>query len=200
MLRTGDEQAFVDLIEKFHGPLLRLARCYVSSHAVAEEVVQECWLGALEGLSLFEARSSFKTWLFRILTNRAKTRGMRERRTIPFASIGEGDNGEPFELAEDPSCFGPNRHWSSPPQSWDLSPEACVLSGEVRASVEAAIRELPMGQRDVITLRDVEGWDSYDVCQTLGLTEANQRVLLHRARAKVRRSLESYFAERRRAS
>jgi RNA polymerase sigma-70 factor (ECF subfamily) len=197
-LRRGDEAAFVTLVGRYHHSLLRVASLYISSGAAAEDVVQETWLGVLRGLERFEGRSSLKTWIFRILINRAKTRGERERRSIPFSELGsvEGENEEPsveperFLPADHPRWPG---HWASFPDTWDESPEHMLLSTETRSIMQRAIDALPPTQREVITLRDIEGWTSEDVCNALVLTETNQRVLLHRARSKVRRALEQYL-------
>jgi RNA polymerase sigma-70 factor (ECF subfamily) len=198
-LRAGDERVFEALVVRYQGSMLRLARTYVSDPAVAEEVVQEAWLGALRGLARFEARASLRTWLFRILTNTAKTRAVREARTVPFSALGglEETAEEPaveperFLAADHPRWPG---HWSAPLRAWE-DPEARLLSGEVRARLQAAIEALPGGQRAVITLRDVEGWPPTEVCNILAISETNQRVLLHRARSRVRRALEAYFEE-----
>lgn len=197
-LRRGDEQAFVALIERYHRSLVRLAGLYVSDDAVAEEVAQETWLGVLRGIDRFEARSSLKTWIFRILVNRARTRGVREGRTIPFSAVWRPDD-EPFEPAVEPDRFTPPDHetspghWITPVTDWDEIPEERLLALETRACVGDAIGQLSGTQREVITLRDVEGWTSQEVCAALNISEANQRVLLHRARSKVRRALESYL-------
>ena len=196
-LRRGDEPAFVLLVERCHRALLRLARCYVSSDAVAEEVVQETWLGVLQGLPRFEGRSSLRTWIFRILTNRAKTRGQREARSVPLSAL-EADGDEGPEPAVDPEHFhsigSMNGGWAIPPQSWEQLPEERLLSAETRACIDTAIAALPGRQRLVMTLRDVEGLSSQDVCGILEVSEANQRVLLHRARSRVRSALEQYLA------
>jgi RNA polymerase sigma-70 factor, ECF subfamily len=199
-LRAGDEAAFAALTRQYHAPLLRVAQIYVSSRAVAEEVVQETWIGVLNGLQRFEGRSSLKTWIFRILTNIAKTRAQREGRTLPFSALQRPDavpeaavEPDRFRPPDDPARPG---HWSSPPQEWN-APEERLLGGEIRSVVEQAIEQLPPAQRAVISLRDVEGWPADDVCNALGVTETNQRVLLHRARSKVRRALEEYFSEAR---
>jgi RNA polymerase sigma-70 factor (ECF subfamily) len=194
-LRRGDEKTFAALIDRYHNSLLRLAMSYVATREQAEDVVQETWLGVLNGIDRFEGRSSLKTWIFRILVNRAKTRGVRERRSVPFSSLeGEGDDKEP---AVDPSRFQEGTrwsgYWSAPPVSWRGIPEERLLSAETRAVVEDAIAMLPDGQRAVITLRDVRGFTAPETCEVLGLTEANQRVLLHRARSKVRARLEEYL-------
>jgi RNA polymerase sigma-70 factor (ECF subfamily) len=201
-LRCGDETAFAFLLDQYHTALVRLAMIYVSSRAIAEEVAQETWLGVLQGLERFEGRSSLKTWIFRILTNRAKTRGQREARSVPFADL-VSDEIEADEPSVDPSRFNPPdhpkwpEHWSASaaPQSWDAIPEQQFLSQETKEQILTAIAALPPSQREVISLRDLEGWSSDEVCSVLGLSEANQRVLLHRARSKVRRALELYFGE-----
>lgn len=190
-LRKGDERAFEALIDRYSGRLLRLALMFVPSQAIAEEVVQETWLGVFEGLPRFEERSSLKTWLFRILTNRAKTRGKRESRYQPVGS-GPADQEEADNPISD--MFIPDGHWAESPHAWDVeTPERLLLSKESRTQIEQAIADLPTMQRQVITLRDVEGLPSEEICNILGLTENNQRVLLHRGRAKVRRALDAYL-------
>jgi RNA polymerase sigma-70 factor (ECF subfamily) len=198
-LRAGNERAFAALVERHHGAMVRLASMYVPSRAVAEEVVQEAWLAVLNGLDRFEGRSSLKTWIFRILTHKALTRGAREHRSVPFSSLFDPatDEGEP---AVDPErFFSPNPgqpgEWSAPPRRWEGAPEERLLSRETLARVGVAIEALPPSQREVIVLRDVEGWTSQEVCNVLDITETNQRVLLHRARSKVRRALEDYLDE-----
>jgi RNA polymerase sigma-70 factor, ECF subfamily len=194
-LRTGDEAAFAQLVDRYHPSLVRLARMYVRDRSVAEEVAQETWLAVLGGIDRFEGRSSLKTWLFRILTNRAKTRGQRESRSVPFSSIGDPD-----EPAVDPDRFRPEGEqyaggWKEFPQPWEGDPEERLLAGEARALILHTIEQLPPNQRAVITLRDVEGFDADDVCNVLDISDTNQRVLLHRARTKVRRALEQYLEE-----
>jgi RNA polymerase sigma-70 factor (ECF subfamily) len=169
---------------------------YVRDRAVAEEVVQETWLGVLNGLDRFEERSSLKTWIFRILTNRAKTRGKRETRSVPFSALADPDELE--RPSVDPGRFRGREElffgqWSSPPRPWADVPEERLLARETRERIAAAITELPPAQREVITLRDVEGWSSDEVCNALDLSETNQRVLLHRARTKVRQTLAQYL-------
>ncbi|MGH3032969.1 MAG: RNA polymerase sigma factor [Gaiellaceae bacterium] len=194
-LRRGDEAAFVLLVERHHASLVRLAMVYVGDRAVAEEVAQETWLGVIRGIDRFEGRSALKTWIFRILANTAKTRAERERRSIPLSALAP-DTDEP---AVDPERFldpGHPRwagHWATPPASWDGIPEDRLLAKETLGCIAEAIDALPGAQREVITLRDVEGWTSEEVCALLELSEGNQRVLLHRARSKVRRALEVYF-------
>ena len=189
-LRAGDERAFAALVDKYGPSLLRLAQLYVSSRAVAEEVVQETWLAVLTGIERFEGRSSLKTWLFRILTNKAKTRGQREGRTLPFSSL--ASDGDEDQTAVAVERFARGGAWATPPRG---VPEERLLAGETRARVEQAISALPPNQRAVITLRDVEGLSAEEACNVLGLSETNQRVLLHRARAKVRAALERYLED-----
>jgi RNA polymerase sigma-70 factor (ECF subfamily) len=198
-LRRGDEGAFMQLVERHHAALLRLAQAYVGNRAVAEEVVQETWLAVLRGLDRFEGRSSLKTWIFRILVNMAKTRAQREGRSVPFSSLGEPDL-ESDEPAVDPERFRSADDswpggWISFPRSWDDLPEQRVLSQETLACVERAMQDLPPSQRTVIRLRDVEGCSAEEACNVLGISESNQRVLLHRARSRVRRALELYLDE-----
>ena len=195
-LQHGDEAVFSAVMEAYSGSLLRLAMSFVPSRAVAEEVVQETWMGVLEGIGRFEGRSSFKTWLFRILTNRAKTRGTRERRYESFGLPGADSDGDDGPSLED-SLFvteGSGKgHWADPPQGWEAdTPERALLSKECRLAIEEAIDGLPDNQRQVITLRDVEGVSAEEICNILSISETNQRVLLHRARTKVRRVLDPY--------
>ena len=186
---AGDERAFEGLVDRYNASLLRVARGYVGTRSAAEEAVADTWLGVLRGLPSFEGRSSLRTWIFRILANQAITRGVRESRSVPFSSLGDD------EAAVDPERFLPNGAWGSPPRPVDGIPEDVLLSAEARALMLAAIAELPSQQRQVITLRDVEGWSSAEVREALDLSEGNQRVLLHRARSKVRAQLESYLDE-----
>jgi RNA polymerase sigma-70 factor (ECF subfamily) len=196
-LRNGDEAAFTSLLDRYHALLVRLATMYVPDRAVAEEVAQETWLGVLRGIHRFEGRSSLKTWIFSILIHCAKTRGQREGRSIPFSTLWDPDT-EPAEPAVEPERFRPlgdqwAHGWVFFPQSWDDIPEERFLSRETRSVVQQAIERLPPSQREVITLRDMEGWTAGEVCNTLGISETNQRVLLHRARSSVRRALEHYL-------
>lgn len=191
-LLDGDEAAFSGLVEQYHGRLLRLAMLFVSDRASAEEVVQDTWLAVLTGLRSFEGRSGLKTWIFSILTNRAKTRGQRDKRSVPFSALRSRDRED--EPAVPSSRFNPDGSWSAPPERWDQdTPERLLLRHETRALVDRTIADLPAGQRAVITLRDVEGLGSVEVCNVLEISETNQRVLLHRARAKVRSVLEQYL-------
>jgi RNA polymerase sigma-70 factor (ECF subfamily) len=193
-LRRGDEAAFMELVEELSPTLLRVARMYVPSAAVAEEVVQETWIGVLNGIDRFEGRSSVKTWIFRILTNIAKTRGERERRSVPFSSAARA---AADERSVDPDRFLPAdderaRAWALGPVPWP-GPEESLLSGETVDVILAAIEKLPPAQREVITLRDVDGWSSQEVRNALEISETNQRVLLHRARSKVRGAIEQHL-------
>jgi RNA polymerase sigma-70 factor, ECF subfamily len=195
-LRAGDEAAFMSLVEQLQPVMLRVARMYVASPAVAEEVVQEAWLGVLRGLDGFEGRSSLRTWVVRIVSNIAKTTGGREARSLPFASLTADDGGAP---AFDPDRFlGPGQewagHWSTVPADWRDLPEERLASAETLERVREAIGALPPSQARVIWLLDVLGWTSLEVRNALELSETNQRVLLHRARAGVRRALEDDLA------
>jgi RNA polymerase sigma-70 factor, ECF subfamily len=197
-LRAGDEDAFRELVDRHSPAMLRVALTYVPSRAVAEETVQETWLAVLRGLDGFEGRASLKTWVFRILTNLAAKGGSRERRSAPFSALAAAeDDGGP---SVDPERFLPADHeqwpghWALAPRAWP-TPEDGLLSGETRAVVVAAIRDLPETQRTVIALSDVEGWDADEVCAALEISAGNQRVLLHRARTAVRAALERYFDE-----
>jgi RNA polymerase sigma-70 factor, ECF subfamily len=196
--RAGDEEAYTVLVRRYSPMLMRLARMYVPTDALAEDVVQETWVAVLRGLDRFEGRSSFKTWLFRILVNRAKTRGVREHRSIPFASVGSGEGGEGYEDGDgptvDPSRFTSEGAWTTAPRDWHDDPELSLESEEALRIAREAIAELPERQRIVITLRDLEGLSSDEVRNVLDVTETNQRVLLHRARAKVRKALEDWIA------
>jgi RNA polymerase sigma-70 factor (ECF subfamily) len=193
-LRARDERAFAELVEAWSPSMLRVARMHVPSRAVAEEVVQEAWLGVLQGIDRFEGRSSLKTWVFRILLNRALTRGVREARSVPFAALaaGEADADEP---AVDADRFTRDGAWASPPRRWEEAPEVKARSDETLAVARAAIEQLPPMQRLVITMRDLEGFPSDETCNALDISETNQRVLLHRARAKVRAALEEHFSD-----
>jgi RNA polymerase sigma-70 factor, ECF subfamily len=198
-LEHGDEQAFMSLVERHHASLLRIARMYVPSAEIAEEVVQDTWIAVLNGIGRFERRSSLKTWIYSILVNIAKTRGQRERRSIPFSSVAGLEPGEPavdpnrFFSPDDPSTPpGAANGWSLAPARWE-TPEESLLSGETRELILETIDGLPPAQKEVITLRDLEGWTAPEVCNALDLSETNQRVLLHRARSKVRAALEQYL-------
>ena len=183
-LRAGDEQAFVVLVRRYHDSMIRLASSFVPSRAVAEEVVQDTWMGVVRGIGNFEGRSSLRTWLFRILVNRARTAGTRERRSV---AIGDA------EPAVDPSRFDEAGAWLSPPEQWIEEADDRLRSGKLAGRVRSVIEELPARQREVVTLRDVEGLSSDEVCHVLEITDGNQRVLLHRGRSRVRQVLETEF-------
>jgi RNA polymerase sigma-70 factor, ECF subfamily len=183
-LRAGDEQAFAILVGRYQAALLTLAVGYVPSRAVAEEVVQDAWFGVLRGLGSFEGRSSFRTWLFRILVNRARTAGARERRSVAVEDMGP---------VVDQSRFAATGMWSAPPELWLENLDDQAMHAKMVACVRSAIGALPPRQREVVTLRDVEGLDSEEVCGVLDISHANQRVLLHRGRSKLRQVLESEF-------
>jgi RNA polymerase sigma-70 factor (ECF subfamily) len=194
-LRTLDERAFETLVDRYHGTMLGLARTYVKTRAVAEEVVQDSWVGVLKGLDRFEGRSALKTWIMRIVVNTAKTRGVREARSVAFSSLAPA--GEE-EAAVDPERFrGPEGafpgHWNRYPSDWSSLPEDVLLGRETLDVVKGAIEELPSAQQTVITLCDIEGWSAAEVRAALELSAGNQRVLLHRARSRVRGALERHF-------
>ncbi len=198
-VRRGDQAAFMRLVDELGPLLLRVARMYVPSQAVAEEVVQETWIGVLNGIDRFEGRASLKTWLFRVLVNRARSRAVRDARTIPFGDLANREIGG-IDPAVDPDRFRPSTderwpgHWLVPPLA--AQPEQQLLAGELHAHVRAAVAHLPPAQREVVTLRDIDGFAADEVCQLLDLSDANQRVLLHRGRSKVRAALEGYIATR----
>ncbi len=192
-LRDGDERAFASLIDQHAPAMLRLAQLHVPTRAIAEEVVQETWLAVVRGLDSFEGRSSLRTWIFRILLNKAKSLGLAEPRNLPLGDDGGEDAEGPPVV--DPARFGgmPRGYWSSPPNHWDELPEDRLLAKETLAVVERAVESLPRGQQAVLALRDLQHWSSAEVCEALDISEANQRVLLHRARCRVRTAIEEYF-------
>lgn len=183
-LRAGDEAAFMELVNAYDAQLRRLARTFVRTDALADDVVQETWLAVVRGIDRFEERSSLKTWIFRILGNRARTRAVREARQVPFSSL-SGDEGGP---AVDPDAFAADGAWAHPPER----PDERLLTRELRGRLAAAIEALPEQQRTVITLRDVAGLEGPEVAELLGISEGNQRVILHRARSRVRAELAEY--------
>jgi RNA polymerase sigma-70 factor, ECF subfamily len=193
-LRAGDEQAFSMLVMRHHASLKRVARAYVSTESVAEEVVQDTWLAVISGLDRFEGRSTLKTWIFHILANKAKTRGVREHRTVPFASLAGAGEDEPSvapERFQRPGDAWPG-HWATPPRPWE-DPQRRLGSLEARELLREAIAALPSVQQAVLTLRDVEGVDADEVCRLLDISPGNQRVILHRARTRLRDALEGYM-------
>lgn len=190
-LRQRDPTAFSELFDRYHTGLVRLARVFVGSTSVAEEVAQDTWVALITGLDGFEGRASLRTWLFRVLANRAKTRGLRERRVVSFSDF------EPDHSAVEGSRFHANGFWSKPPQPWDTeSPEKLLADQQAVELLTAAIEQLPENQRAVVSLRDIDGLDSVEVCNILEISETNQRVLLHRARAKLRTTLEEHYGHR----
>jgi RNA polymerase sigma-70 factor, ECF subfamily len=195
-LRRGDADAFATLVDRHSSAMIRVALAYMPTRAAAEEAVQETWIAVMRGIEGFEGRSSLKTWIFRILTNVAMRSGARERRSMPFSALAEAENaGEP---SVDPDRFLPAGHerfpghWAIMPARWP-TPEEGLLAGETREVIAAAIAELPVAQRTVIALRDVEGWSSEEVREALQISAGNQRILLHRARSRVRHAIESYY-------
>lgn len=185
------------LFDQHYPMMIRLAMAYVANRAVAEDIVQETWLGVLQSLDRFEARSSLKTWIFRILINRARTRKQREQRSTPFSALTDAAGApavapDRFLPADHPRAAG---HWSSPPRGWGDDPEAMFLRGEIHAYLRQAIEALPLSQQAVLTLRDIEGWTTSEISHLLEISEVNQRVLLHRARSGVRQALEHYFVK-----
>lgn len=198
-LRAGDDDAYRELIDR-HDPLLRrLARRYVATDAATDEVVGDTWLGVVRGIDRFEGRSSLKTWIVRILMNVARTRGVRDKRTVPFSSLVHPDE-EGAEPTIAPDRFRPAGdpypgHWRSFPTRWHDQPEVRALGAETLAVVREALDRLPPAQQAVVRLRDLEGWTGAEVCNALDLTETNQRVLLHRGRARLRAALEEHFDE-----
>lgn len=190
-LRAGDESAFRELVRRHHAAMVRFAETFVPTRSVAEEVAQEAWLGVIKGIDRFEGRSSLSTWIFRIVANIARTRGERERRTVPTMNLME-------ELADVPSVSpsrftGPEGRgaWAQPPARWSVLPDERVLSESTFERVAAVASQLPLTQRQVFVLRDIQGWTSAEVCDLLELSDVNQRVLLHRARSRVRAALEA---------
>jgi RNA polymerase sigma-70 factor, ECF subfamily len=181
-LQAGDEQAFVTLVDRFHAPMLRLAGNYVSNRAIAEEVVQDTWVGVVRGIDRFEGRSSLKTWLFRILVNRARTTGVRERREPPIDSS--------QEPAVPPGRFTASGAWARPPTPWAEEADERIAARQTLAHIVKHLSELPDGQRRVVLMRDLEGLAAGEVCDLLGISEGNQRVLLHRGRSRIRAMLE----------
>lgn len=187
-LAAGDERAFVELVGRHQRAMLAVAATFTANRALAEEIVQETWMVVVTGLERFEGRSSLKTWIFRILANRARTRASREARTVPFSAFDDAEDDGP---AVPTSRFDGKGMWADPPRKWgETSGIALLERAEVRAQIEAAIDALPPRQRAILVLRDVEGVDAEEACTLLAISEANQRVLLHRARAAVRLALE----------
>lgn len=197
-LRAGDERAFAQLVQRYHSALVRVAQSYVPSVAVAEEVAQETWMAVISGIGRFEGRSSLKTWLFKILVYRARSRGERERRTVPLSVLGPNPDDQDAGPVVDLTRFrGADAlwagHWATPPRRWDGDAEARVEARETLEVLRDAVDQLPAHQREVLLLRDVYELSAAEVCEALDISAANQRVLLHRARARARAALERYF-------
>ena len=195
-LRAGDEGAFTRLVGRYHGSLIRTVMAYVRDRDVAEEVVQETWIAVVKGLDRFEGRSSLGTWIFRIATYQARSRGQRERRTIPLSVLDSG----PEEPSVDPGRFrGPDDPWAggwlSPPANWGPDASERLLARETQQVIASTLGDLPETQRTVMSLRDIQGWSSDEVCEALDISPGNQRVLLHRARSRVRGAIERYVAQ-----
>jgi RNA polymerase sigma-70 factor (ECF subfamily) len=197
-LRAGDEDAFTKLVNRYQAQMVNIALAYVPSHAIAEEVVQEAWLGVLNGIGRFEQRSQLKTWIMRIVMNRAKRRGAQEARTIPISAM-QDERQDRGPSVESDRFRGPSDrwagHWLVAPAGWSEIPEDRLLSKETLAHVGKALEALPESQREVIMLRDVLGYSSAEVCNVLAISETNQRVLLHRARSRVRAAVERYLRQ-----
>jgi len=195
-LRAGDERAFRDLVERYHGRLGRLARSFCRTDALVEEAVQETWLAIIKGISRFEGRAPLQSWMFSILVNIARKMAVREKRHLDVgkeATAGAADSGDPDGDDEREPGMGPNGRWEQPPAPWGFEdPEAVFLREEARQVIEQALETMPEAQRRVVLLRDVEGLASEEVCNILGVTGTNERVLLHRGRARVRQALDSY--------
>jgi RNA polymerase sigma-70 factor (ECF subfamily) len=194
-LRAGDQAAFTDLVRRLHPGMVRVATSYVSSRAVAEEVVQDTWLAVLESLERFEGRSTLKTWIFRILVNQAKSRGVRERRTLPFSAISVRSESEGTAVPAERFLEDGHRwagHWAGSVRVWQV-PEDSVVEAELGALIRQTIDRLPPAQGAVVALRDGQGLSAEEVCDLLGLSAANQRVLLHRGRARVRAAIGGYI-------
>jgi RNA polymerase sigma-70 factor (ECF subfamily) len=199
-LRCGDATAFETVLARYHHAMIRVALLYVREPETAEEVAQETWVAVIEGLDRFEERSSFRTWMFRILTNIARKRGPRERRSVPISRLvaRELGSGEPlvdpgrFAGADEPEWAG---HWISAVPNWGERADAALLEAETLKYIATQMERLPPLQREVMRLRDIGGWTPGEVSAVLRITRVNQRVLLHRARTAIRNALEAYFGE-----
>lgn len=191
-LRRGDERVFAEVVERFHPMLRRVARGYLRTEEAVGDVVQETWIGVLRGIDRFEGRSSLRTWVVSILVNVARSQAVKEARSVPFASLGPVDDGFGPERFQGPDGDYPG-HWTTPPTPWSEDPETYTLAAETRDVVRSAVAGLPDNQRAVITLRDIDGWTGPEVAAALGISEGNQRVLLHRARARVRVALDAHL-------
>jgi RNA polymerase sigma-70 factor (ECF subfamily) len=186
-LRAGDEAVFSELMDRYGDAMVKVALMYVATRALAEEVVQETWIAVLRGIDGFEGRAALRTWIFRILVNRARSAAIGESRSVPFSALGdEGPTVDPDRFLED-------GRWASPPVRWSDHPERRALAAELREHLRAALEQLAPAQRAVVTLRDLHGFSAADVCGLLEITPGNQRVLLHRGRARLRALIEAYL-------
>lgn len=192
-LRRGDEAAFSELVDRLHQPMIRLAAVFVTDMGVAEEIVQETWLAVIDGIDNFEGRSSIKTWVFAILTNKARKRGKRDARIKAWSTIFERSIDE--EVTPMSNRFDSRGRWASPPASWTVGPEERLMKDDLLAVIKSAIEALPASQRAVVRLRDVEGLSAREACDVLDISDGNQRVLLHRGRVKVRGEVETYLEQ-----
>jgi RNA polymerase sigma-70 factor (ECF subfamily) len=192
-LRAGDDDAFASLIDRHHRSMVRLASVFVADEDLAEEIVQETWLAVINGLDDFEERSSIKTWIFAILTNKARKRGKRDARMKPWSSIFESSIDE--EVTPNAERFDSKGRWAKPPAAWSVGPEERLMRDDLLKAIKSAIESLPASQRAVVRLRDVEGLSAAEVCDVLDITDGNQRVLLHRGRVKVREAVEQYMEQ-----
>ncbi len=194
-LRAGDEDAFRALVTELNPSLTRLARTYVTD-ALAEEVVQETWAAVIRSIDAFEQRSSFKTWIYRILLNKVRTLAPREAKIVPFAAMGHTSDGNYQSVDPDRLLAeGTPGHWTTSPPEWQRLPADQLESKEALAAIADAIEQLPPSQQEVVTLRDIDGWTAAEVCNTLGISSVNQRVLLHRGRTALRTVLEEHFTD-----
>jgi RNA polymerase sigma-70 factor (ECF subfamily) len=189
-LRRGDADAFTALVDSVGPTMLRLVRAHVDDLAVAEEVVQDAWVSVLRSIDGFEGRSSLRTWICAIAINAARKRSQREGRSVPRSSLAESDDGDRYFAADHPRWAS---HWTTAVRDWRDIPEERLLSRETRDVLSAAVAELPLAQRIVFLLSDIEGWSGPEICTVLDLSGSNQRVTLHRARARLRARLESYL-------
>lgn len=192
-LRSGDERAFMELVERHHAGLLRMAQIFVSDRALAEEIVQETWLAVIHGIDAFEGRASIKTWIFAIMTNQAKRHASKARRTINLSALDRLDAEDLYDV--DASRFAGNGHWLEPPLRWRINPEERLQRAQLLDVIKGCIESLPEKQRIVVTMRDVQGFTTQDVTSVLGISEGNQRLLLHRARAAIRLAIETHLRD-----
>lgn len=192
-LREGDEAAFSQLVDEFHQSMVRLAAVFVADESLAEEIVQETWLAVINGIDNFEERSSLKTWIYAILTNKARKRGKRDARVKPWSAIFESSIDE--EVSPLSERFNSKGRWAKPPAAWSVGPEERLMKDDLLKAIKSAIESLPASQRAVVRLRDVEGLSAAEACEVLDISDGNQRVLLHRGRVKIREEVEKYLEQ-----